>query len=126
MPQRVAVLVVRAPDLESGDPEFGHPEFMSSSDHLLELLQFVPGSTPLMPLFFIYLFRHFTYLFISFKYDRFFFVSLCKDDANEDGTESESEVDDESLMATLLSTNASEEAGSCVESRNKNFLCSKL
>ena len=117
--------MVRAPDLKFGDPEFGHPEFMSSSDHLLELLQFVPGSTPLMPLFFIYLFRHFIYLFHLNMID-FFFVSLCKDDANEDGTESESEVDDESLMATLLSTNASEEAGSCVESRNKNFLCSKL
>ena len=66
------------------------------------------------------------YLCISFEDDRIFFVSVCKDDANEDGTESDNEVDDESLMATLQSANASEESGSCVESRNKDFLCSKL
>ena len=53
-------------------------------------------------------------------------MSVYKGDANENGTESENEVDDESLMATLQSANASEEAGSCVESRNKDFLCSKL
>ena len=47
---------------------------------------------------------------------------VCKDDANEDGTES----DDESLMATLQSANASEEAGNCFESRNKDFLMIKV
>ena len=57
--------MVRAPDLKSGDPEFGHPEFKSRSDHLLELLQVVPRSTPLMLLFFIYLsfFCRFIYVF---------------------------------------------------------------
>ena len=34
-------LVVRAPDLKSGDPEFG-----SRSDHQLEVFQVVPGLTP--------------------------------------------------------------------------------
>ena len=42
-------------------------------------------------------------------------MSVCKGDANEDGAESENEVKDESLIATVQSTNALEEAGSCVK-----------
>ncbi|XP_074626154.1 uncharacterized protein LOC141884290 isoform X4 [Acropora palmata] len=38
------------------------------------------------------------------------YVAEEEDDANEDGTESDNEVDDESLMATLQSANASEES----------------
>ena len=38
--------VVRASDLKSGDPEFG-----SRSDHLLDLFQVVPGSTPWLRLY---------------------------------------------------------------------------
>ena len=44
-----------------------------------------------------------------------FFLPVCKDDANEDGAESENEVNDESLIATVQSANALEEAGSCVK-----------
>ena len=39
-------------------------------------------------------------------------LSVCKDDANEDDAESENEVNDESLIATVQSANALEEAGS--------------
>ena len=42
-------------------------------------------------------------------------MSVCKGDANEDGAESENEVKDESLIATVQSANALEEAGSCVK-----------